>query len=71
MGIDLRRERVPDSTTLLKIRRLVETHQLWQALFAKVGEILQSQGLKVGAGAFDLSNSCCITERSHWQPGSC
>jgi len=50
VGIDLGRERVPDSTTLLRFRRLLETHQLGQALFAKVGEVLQGQGLKVGAG---------------------
>jgi IS5 family transposase len=48
--IDLGRERVPDATTLLKFRRLLETHQLGQALFAKVGEVLQAQGLKVGTG---------------------
>ena len=50
VGIDLGRERVPDATTLLKFRRLLETHQLGQALFAKVGEVLQGHGLKVGAG---------------------
>ena len=50
VGIDLGRERVPDATTLLKFRRLLETHQLGQALFAKVGEVLQRQGMKVGAG---------------------
>jgi IS5 family transposase len=50
VGIDLGRERVPDSTTLLKFRRLLEKHQLGQALFAKVGEVLQAQGMKVGGG---------------------
>lgn len=50
VGIDLGRERVPDATTLLKFRRLLETHDLGQALFAKVGEVLQAQGMKVGAG---------------------
>jgi transposase, IS5 family len=50
VGIDLGRERVPDATTLLKFRRLLQTHQLGQALLAKVGEVLQSRGLKVGAG---------------------
>src|SRR5512140_113754 len=50
VGIDLGRERVPDATTLLKFRRLLEKHQLGQALFAKVGEVLQAQGLKVGTG---------------------
>lgn len=50
VGIDLGRERVPDGTTLLKFRRLLEKHELGQALFAKVGEVLQARGLKVGAG---------------------
>ena len=50
VGIDLGRERVPDGTTLLKFRRLLETHALGEALFAKVGEVLQSRGLKIGTG---------------------
>src|SRR6266702_151309 len=50
VGIDLGRERVPDGTTLLKFRRLLEQHKLGEALFAKVGEVLQGRGLKVGTG---------------------
>ena len=50
VGIDLGRERVPDGTTLLKFRRLLEKHQLGQALFAKVGQVLQARGMKVGTG---------------------
>ena len=50
VGIDLGRERVPDSTTLLKFRHLLEENKLGEALFAKVGEVLQSNGLKVGTG---------------------
>jgi IS5 family transposase len=52
VGIDLGRERVPDGTTLLKFRRLLEDdkHKLGAALFAKVGEVLQGKGLKVGTG---------------------
>jgi IS5 family transposase len=50
VGIDLGRERVPDATTLLKFRRLLEKNKLGEALFAKVGEVLQAQGLKVGTG---------------------
>ena len=50
VGIDLGRERVPDATTLLKFRRLLEDNKLGEALFAKVGEVLQAQGLKVGKG---------------------
>lgn len=50
VGIDLGRERVPDGTTLLKFRRLLEDKKLGQALFAKVGEVMQARGLKVGTG---------------------
>jgi transposase, IS5 family len=50
VGIDLGCERVPDATTLLRFRRLLEQHQLGQALFARVGQELQARGLKVGAG---------------------
>ena len=50
VGIDLGCERVPDGTTLLKFRRLLEKHQLGAALFAQVNETLESRGLKVGTG---------------------
>jgi transposase, IS5 family len=50
VGIDLGRERVPDGTTLLKFRRLLETHDLGAALFAKVGHILQDKGMKLSSG---------------------
>lgn len=50
VGIDLGCERVPDATTLLKFRRLLEKNDLGQALFAKVGEVLQARGMKVGVG---------------------
>lgn len=50
VGIDLGCERVPDGTTLLKFRRLLERHQLGQALFAKVGQVLQAHGMRVGTG---------------------
>jgi IS5 family transposase len=50
VDIDLGRERVPDGTTLLKFRRLLNEHKLGVALFAKVGEVLQARGMKVGTG---------------------
>lgn len=49
-GIDLGVERVPDATTLLKLRRLIEENNLGAALFAKLGEVLRAEGLKVGNG---------------------
>ena len=50
VGIDLGRERVPDGTTLLRFRRLLEKHQLGEKLFATVGQVLQDRGMKVGTG---------------------
>lgn len=49
-GVDLGRERVPDATTLLHFRHLLEAHQLGAALFAKVGELLQASGMKLSGG---------------------
>lgn len=48
--IDLGRERVPDATTLLKFRHLLEEHQLGTAMFAKVGELLLANGMKLSGG---------------------
>jgi IS5 family transposase len=50
VGIDLGRERVPDGTTLLKFRRLLEDNDLGEQLFANVGQVLQARGLKLGTG---------------------
>jgi transposase, IS5 family len=47
---DLGRERIPDATTLLEFRHLMERHQIGAALFAKVGELLQANGLKLSGG---------------------
>lgn len=48
--IDLGRERVPDATTLLNFRHLLEEHRLGEALFAKVGELLLANGMKLSGG---------------------
>lgn len=48
--IDLGRERVPDATSLLNFRHLLEQHDLGAALFAIVGELLQQNGLKLSGG---------------------
>jgi len=48
--IDLGRERVPDATTLLNFRHLLEQNELGAALFAKVGELLLGSGLKLSGG---------------------
>jgi IS5 family transposase len=50
VGIDLAREQVPDATTLLKFRRLLELHELTKAIFEKVNEHLGEQGLLMREG---------------------
>ncbi|MBK9521851.1 MAG: IS5 family transposase [Rhodocyclaceae bacterium] len=47
---DLGQERIPDSTTLLGFRHLMEQHNLGAALFAKVGELLLASGMKLSGG---------------------
>ena len=48
--IDLGCERAPDATTLLNFRHLLEKHQTGSALFAKVGELLLANGMKLCGG---------------------
>jgi IS5 family transposase len=50
VGIDLGCEPVPDATTLLKFRHLLEQHQLAEKLFAEVGRLLQGAGMTVKTG---------------------
>lgn len=49
-GIDLGRETVPDATTLLKFRRLLEQHHLAEQMFAEVGRVLQDSGITLKTG---------------------
>ena len=50
VGIDLGCEPVPDATTMLKFRRLLNDNKLGESLFAKVGAELQARGFKVNTG---------------------
>src|SRR5699024_1850625 len=50
VGIDLGREPVPDETTVLKFRHLLEAHNLGAELFALINDYLAEQGLAVGTG---------------------
>ena len=49
-GIELDGEGVPDATTLLKFRRLLETHDLCKALFAAINTDLAARGLLLREG---------------------
>jgi transposase, IS5 family len=48
--IDLSAEGVPDATTLLNFRRLLETHDLCQGLFAAINADLTARGLLLREG---------------------
>ena len=50
VGIDLGAESVPDATTMLKFRRLLNDNKLGEVLFARVGKELQARGIKVNTG---------------------
>jgi IS5 family transposase len=50
VGIDLAREQVPDATTLLKFRRLLERHELTKAIFEEVNVHLAERGLLMREG---------------------
>jgi len=48
--IDLGRERVPDATTLLNFRHLLEKHELGAAMFGRMGELLLANGMRLSGG---------------------
>ena len=48
--LDLQAEGVPDATTLLKFRRLLETHDLCKGLFAAINADLTARGLLLREG---------------------
>jgi len=50
VGIDLGREPVPDETTILHFRHLLERHDLAKALFDRVNAYLAERGLRVAGG---------------------
>lgn len=50
VGIDLGREAVPDATTLLKFRHLLEEHELTQRLFDEVNALLSEHQLLMREG---------------------
>jgi IS5 family transposase len=50
VGIDLGREPVPDESTILGFRHLLERHELGEALFQTVGDYLHQRGLRIASG---------------------
>ena len=50
VGIDLGREPVPDETTVMRFRHLLEEHRLGEQIFAEVGKVLLDRGLRLSKG---------------------
>ena len=50
VGVDLGEDALPDETTILKFRHLLERHQLTEAIFAAVQELLEAQGIVLKSG---------------------
>jgi len=50
VGMDLARDMAPDATTLLRFRRLLETHQLTRAIFEAINRHLADKGLLMRKG---------------------
>ena len=50
VGIDLGHEPVPDETTILNFRHLLEQHHLGDQLFGEINTYLAERGLKVAGG---------------------
>jgi IS5 family transposase len=51
MGINFLEEQVPDATTLLKFRRLLEEHKLCEAIFKDINDKLEKAGLMMRGGS--------------------
>lgn len=50
VGVTLGEDVVPDETTILRFRHLLEAHQLTEAMFALVRELLEARGLLLKTG---------------------
>lgn len=50
VGLELGEDAIPDESTILKFRHLLEQHQLTEVLFTEVRALLEAQGLVMKAG---------------------
>ena len=50
VGIDLGREPVPDETTVMRFRHLLEANKLGEKMFEEVGRVLMKRGLRLSKG---------------------
>lgn len=50
VGVELGEDAVPDESTILRFRHLLEEHDLTKAMFAEIGGLLEEKGLLVKQG---------------------
>jgi len=50
MGLNFSKQRVPDATTLLKFRHLLEEHHLGEKIFKAINELLEANGCMMRGG---------------------
>jgi len=50
VGVELGEDRVPDETTILRFRRLLEDHELTEAIFDEIRELLEEKRLLLKTG---------------------
>jgi IS5 family transposase len=70
-GLELGQDEVPDETTILNFRHLLERHQLTRKLFKKVSQHLEHQGLLLRAGTIvdaTIMNAPRSTKNASGQP---
>ena len=51
-GIELGDDRIPDETTILNFRHLLEKHQLTEKLFAEVNAYFADKGVALRSGTY-------------------
>jgi transposase, IS5 family len=50
VGVELGEDTVPDESTILRFRHLLEEHDLTKAIFAEIGALLEEKGLLLKQG---------------------
>jgi IS5 family transposase len=68
LGIDLGRESVPDATTLLGFRRLLETQGLQVQIFETINALLRERGLMMNQGTLVDAASSTHPPRPRTKP---
>jgi len=61
VGVELGEDRVPDETTILRFRHLLEKHNLTEAIFAEVRGLLEERGMLLKSGP--IVDATIITRR--------